>query len=364
MPQITARRRLPAVLAALAPLAPLAPLALTPAAARAETAVSWRGVGELAGAYALDRPGTAGDRSGLYAAYALTGEVEHTTDSGLGLGVVATLGSGDYERSLTRPGTTEKATLNEAYLYLISAYGQLRLGDEDGAAKRAVDLLPLIGGGQMDGLWTGLAGSAPPVDHLGRDSDDATKILYETPRLLGLRAGVSYAPERQSLVEDIAAQSPVPEEEGFWELGLNYRADAGSWSYELAVGYGFADSGGPNLAETETLKLAGLAIYGGFALGAVWFTEEVGLTPGRATEQDGATLMGSYENGPYGLALWVQDAEVEGVRAWRAYGAGLSWRFSEVATLGLDLVRFDTDPAGPAPERTGTVAQLSVTAKF
>ncbi len=361
MPQ-TAPRRRPAALLAVTALTPV--LFGAGAAGAADTTFDRRGVAELAGAYALDRPVAAGDRSGLYAAYGLTGEVERTTDSGLSFGAVATLGSGDYERSLTRPGTNETVTLNEAYLYMISAYGQVRVGDEDGAAKRAVDLLPLIGGGQMDGLWTGLAGSAPPVDHLGRDSDDGTKILYETPRLLGLRAGVSWAPERDSLVEDIAALSPVPVEEDFWEFGLNYRTEAGRWSYELAVGYGFADSGGPNLAETETLKLAGLAIYGGFAVGAVWFMDEVGRTPGTATEQDGVTLMGSYENGPYGIALWVQDAEVERVRDWRAYGAGLSWRFTDIATLGLDLVRFETDPAGPAPESTGTVAQLSVTARF
>lgn len=335
-----------------------------PSMAKAETMFDWRGVVELAGVHAFDRPVPAGSRGGFFAAYGMTGEVEHMTDSGLVIGLVGTIGSGDYERSLTRPGTNERFTLNEAYLHLTSAWGQVRLGDEDGAAKRAVDLLPLIGGGQMDGLWTGLAGAAPPVDHLGRDSDDATKLLYETPRLLGLRAGVSYAPERQSLVEDIARRSTVPKEEDFWEFGLNWRTDAGAWSYELALGYGFADGGGLNRAGTETLKLGGLAIYGGFAIGTVWFTEEVGLTPGRASERAGVTLMGSYENGPYGLALWAQDAEVSGGEERRAYGAGLSWRFREDATLGLDLIRFADDPAGPGPERRGTLAQVALTAMF
>lgn len=343
-----------------------AALALVAAAAPAvaETAFDMRGAAELAGVRAFDRPAARGDRHGLYVGYALTGEVEHTTDSGLTFGFVGTLGSGDYERSLTRPGDNADITLNEAYFQFVSAWGQVRLGDEDGAAKRAVDLLPLIGGGQMDGLWSGLSGAKAPVDHLGRDSDDATKLLYETPRVLGLRLGVSYAPERQSVFENIARRSPVPAEKDFWEFGLNYRGDADAWSYELAAGYGFADAGAARLAQTETLKLAGLVGYGGFSVGAVWFLDEVGRRPGGASDQQGLTLMGSYENGPYGIALWAQDLDVDTVSERRSYGLGLSWRFAGETTLGLDLVRFDDDPTGPAPERTGSLAQLAVAVRF
>ncbi|MBJ7418339.1 MAG: porin, partial [Niveispirillum sp.] len=214
-----------------------------------------RGVGQGA----LVRTGEGHD---IYGAYAATGEGTVTTDSGLGLSLTATVGSGDYQKSLDRPGRNDQLTVNEVFLTVNSAWGRLRVGDEDGAAKRAVDLLPLLAGGQMDGLWTGIAGTAPPIDHLGRDSDDATKLLYETPRVMGLRLGLSYAPKRNSLVEDIAKQTPGRLDRDLWEIGLNYQGDIDAVSYELAAGYVTADSRNPLLGDTQSLKLAALALYG------------------------------------------------------------------------------------------------------
>ena len=57
----------------------------------------WRGVGQ--GAVVRS-----GDGHDLFGAYAVTGEGTLTTDSGLGLSLTATLGSGDYQKSLDRPG--------------------------------------------------------------------------------------------------------------------------------------------------------------------------------------------------------------------------------------------------------------------
>lgn len=330
--------------------------------AAAEVTVDWSAVGQAAGSYTGKAP-AGGDRWNGFAGYALTGRADGMTASGIGYGLVGTLGSGDYEKSLDRPGNREKATLNEVYVWLDTAYGQVRAGDEDGAAKRAVDLLPLLAGGQVDGFWTRAAAVAPPADHLGRDSDDAAKVLYETPRLFGLRLGVSYAPERKSLVEDITGLDAVPTEDDLWEVGLNWRTDSGPWSYELAAGYVRGAAGAAGAADTESRKLAALVLYGGFAAGAVWFDEEVGdRTLGRVDRQ-GWTVQGTYENGPYGLALWVSDIEAERLLDHTAYGLGLSWRARPELTLGLDLVRYDADRPG-ASGRSGTVAQLSGEVRF
>lgn len=352
---MTFRRTLPLVALALAG-APLPVLA-------AEPEFLFSGIGQAAGVYATS-PAPGGDRWSAYAGYGLTGEMEVTTDSGMRYGLVGTVGSGDYERSLNRPGTNEKVTLNEGYIYLTSAWGGLRIGDEDGAAKRAIDLMPLIGGGQFDGYWTGVAGAEPFADHLGRNSDDATKILYETPRLFGLRAGLSYAPERDSLVEDLKDPSFVPAEDDFWEFGLNYRGDAAAVSYELAAGYGFGEGGAPGVDDTRHLSLAGLLLYGGFSAGAVWFDDEVGLPGGGGTDVNGLTLQGNYENGPYGLTVWWQTQEADAISDYEAYGLGLSWRVRPEATLGLDLVRYANEPVGPANNDKGVAVQVSGTLRF
>lgn len=313
------------------------------------TEFDWRGVGQGA----LVR---SGDGHDLFGAYAVTGEGSLTTDSGLGLSLTATLGAGDYQKSLDRPGRNDQLTANEIFLTVNSAWGRLRIGDEDGAAKRAVDLLPLLAGGQMDGLWTGITPTAPPIDHLGRDSDDASKILYETPRVMGLRLGVSYAPRRDSLVEDIARETPGALDRDLWEFGLNYQGDLDAISYELAAGYVTAESRNPLLGDTQSWKLAGLLFYGGFSGSALYVDDG---DSGRITGDDATstTLMASYENGPYGAALWWQGVDLEISRDYDAYGAGLSWRLVDETSLSLDGVHYEGG-------RRGWVGTLGVEARF
>jgi hypothetical protein len=328
--------------------AALALLAAFPAAAET-VEFTGRGVGQAAVV-------RSGDGHELFGAYAATGDATVTTDAGLGLSLTATIGSGDYQKSLDRPGRNDQLTVNEVFLTVNSAWGRLRIGDEDGAAKRAVDMLPLLAGGQMDGLWTGIAATAPPIDHLGRDSDDATKILYETPRVMGLRLGVSYAPKRDSLVEDIAEETPGRLDRDLWEIGLNYQGDLDAVSYELAAGYVTADSRNPLLGDTQSLKLAALALYGGFSGGVIYVDDG---DSGRLKGDDATstTLMASYENGPYGAALWWQGVTQDISRDYDAYGAGLSWRILDETSLSVDGVRYEGG-------RRGWVGTLGVEARF
>lgn len=335
MPKTTRRAR------PLLPLAALLTLALPGEAAALD--FDWRGIGEVSGVRATDVPRGSGDGWNAYAGYAVTGDANVTTDSGLSYGLSATIGSGDYEKSLDRVGNNADLTVNEIYLQVTSAWGRLKVGDEDGAAKRAIDMLPLLAGGQMDGFWANSDGTAPYWNHLGRDSDDATKILYESPRLMGLRAGISYAWKRDSLVEDIKKPSAIAPERDMWEFGLNYQGDWRAFSYELAAGYVRGEAGAPGLHDTESLKLAGLLLYGGFAAGAVWSDDGRSGQPDGIGSSSGLTLMGSYENGPYGIALWRQDSERGRVEDYTAHGLGLSWRFYEQTSLGFDLVRYDAD---------------------
>ena len=327
----------------LLPLATLLALTMAPAAHAASMEFDWRGIGQVTGVRATDVPRGSGDGWNAYAGYALSGDATVITDSGLSYGLGGTVGSGDYEKSLDRPGNNADLTMNEVYVHVTSAWGRVRVGDDDGAAKRAIDMLPLLAGGQMDGFWANTDGAGSYWNHLGRDSDDATKVLYETPRLMGLRAGVSYAWKRDSLVENIKKESPIPAERDMWELGLNYQGDYRAFSYELAAGYVRGEAGAPGIHDTESLKLAGLLLYGGFSAGAIWTDDGKSGQPDGIGSSSGLTLMSSYENGPYGLAVWWQGSERGRVEDYNAYGMGLSWRFYEQTSLGFDLVRYDAD---------------------
>lgn len=327
----------------------LLPLLASLPAAAATTEFDWRGIGQAA----IVR---SGDGHDAWGAYAVTGEGKLTTDAGLGLSLTGTVGSGDYQKSADRPGRNDQLTVNELFVTVNSAWGRVRIGDEDGAAKRAVDLLPLLAGGQMDGLWTENRAIAPPITFLGRDSDDATKILYETPRVMGLRLGLSYAAKRDSLVEDIAKETPGGLDRDLWEFGLNYQGDWQAFTYELAAGYVKADSRNPLLGDTDSLKLAGLLTYGGFS-GGVVFVDDGDSGRLKGDDATSTTLLGSYENGPYGLALWWQSVDLDLSRDYDAYGAGLSWRVWKETSLSLDTVRYEGG-------RRGWTGTLGVEARF
>ncbi|HYC03392.1 MAG TPA: porin [Azospirillaceae bacterium] len=345
------------------PLAALL-LGLNATTALAEVPLTFAGEGQLAGAWS-NKP--AEDRWSAYAAYQLEATAERTSDSGLIYGATVKLGSGDYEEG-SGPGINAKFTVNEWYLFLESAYGRVRVGDEDGAADRALLLLPIIGAGQMEGFWTEAAGVAPPSGYLGRDSDDATKIFYETPEALPVTLGVSYAPERESLFEDIEEPSEIAPEKHFLELAASWRGESGPVTYELGAAWKRAEARRPFLRDTNGYSVAGVASYGGFQLGAVWFDDgrsgRFKGAPGGDTQ--GTTVQGTYENGPYGLTLFRHDSEVEGTLDYAATGIGLAWRVRPEVTLGLDLVRWEAERARTqgGGRDDGLVGLLAVQAEF
>jgi hypothetical protein len=341
-----------------------AALTLLPGAAAAAPSFDWSAIALGTVAQAAPRkPGQgAWDAIG---GYALSGTAQDTTDTGIRYGVTLRVGSGDYGASGDRPGHNRKITVNEMFLFFDTAWGRLRLGDEDGAADRAVDLLPILVGGQMAGDWTAAVRTPPPAGWQGRDSDDATKLVYQTPRLAGAQLGISFAPRRTSLVEEIRRDLNGQAERDFVELGGNYRGDAGPLSYELGVAWNHGRSNRPWIADTSDVTVAGLLLYGGFSVGVSWFDNGDSGRPVGTLQTGGATVQGTYENGPYGLTLFWHRSEVRQALTYHAYGIGTQWAaVADLLTVGLDLVRTRASRPAPLPREAGHVATLTARLTF
>ncbi|WP_044563652.1 porin [Azospirillum sp. B4] len=358
-------RRLPTPRAASITLgALLVPLLAPLGAARAGVDYHLSGVAQ-GGVVGTDTPAAGNAHWDPFGAYAVTGGVETVTDGGVTYGAALRVGSGNTGRSTDRPGNADKIGIDQAYVYASGGWGKARLGQSWGAAERATDLLPLLVGGEMDGFWTQGARVRPPAMALGRayagrDSDDAAKVDYETPRLFGLKLGASFAPERRAFGQDIVAPYAIPAETNFWEGGANYRGDWGPVQYEAGLAYAHADAAHGWLEDTSTVTLAGGLTYGGFTVGAVLFDDgDSGLArdrpSGAASGTKGATLQGTYENGPYGLTLFWHASETEHWTVYQAYGLGLSWKVRSDTTLGLDLIRWaaDLDAGNPTVTTAG-----------
>jgi hypothetical protein len=337
-------------------------LALAAGGAAADPAFQLSGIAQATFARAVPvKP----PRYAAIAGYSLSGTADDTSDTGIHYGATVRVGSGDYGQSDDSPGHNEKVGLNEAFLFAETAWGRFRLGDDDGAADRATDLLPTLVGGEMSGDWLDAIRTPAPAGYLGRDSDDATKLLYQTPRLLGLQLGVSYAPQRHSLGEDIVTPSGGLHERNLVEVALNERGDAGPLSYELGVAYSRGQSKVAGVAGTKAVSAAGLLIYGGFSLGAVWFDNADSAQPRHTGQTGGATVQGTYQNGPYGLTLFWHQSQVRDDFTMRAYGIGAEWDLlPEHFKIGVDLIRTEARRPAPNPDEAGHVLSVTLRTLF
>ncbi len=227
----------------------------------------------------------------------------------------------------------EEAQLETAYLFLRSAYGDVTLGRDDGAAY-------LFSLGAPSLLKVGASNS--PVDYTGFDSvktvNDASgfaeKVTYTSPRLLGdtvgigVQLGASYAPNARGCGVDYCVRSNERQGSGtvaadlrdVIEVGVALDRNFGNGlKAELTASYARADerSGFAGLDDLEAFN-AGLELtYNDWVLGGSYLNSNNGL------------LDGDYE----------------------AYDVGLTWKPSRLGfTLGYghaedDNVNLSSDQA-------------------
>src|SRR5688572_14975008 len=176
----------------------------------------------------------------------------------------------------------------EASVYLGGTWGRIELGDFDGAADTLAIYAPLVGIEQIDGdaydflsvtptdgPRADFALGTPPTGSLVQapDADDATKIMYITPRFAGLQAGVSYATQSDSEAQDVVRFKTAGGYKDFWEFGANYTREFSGFSIAVgatastATGQDLGTVGGPSLEDFFAWQAGAQVGYGGFMVG-------------------------------------------------------------------------------------------------
>ena len=269
--------------------------------------------------------------------------------------------AGAFSGLARAPGVEERGArgmLQTAYVYAEGGYGEVRLGRDEGVAKRFAKGAP--------SLFSTLSLHAPRLDPDGgaivRTDHDLTgpavKLSYATPRIVGLRAGLSFTPEAGTggLDRDPArilpgtaaftlrnaAEATLSFSHLFRQSGVRVRA---ATAYSQAdvdaaptapASYGRVDtwSAGANLEWDNTV------------IGASWLGSDNGLdnTPGDYTAWTLGlthTAFGLDWGAEYGRAS-DDAAGVEG-DSWRA---GIARNVNENARLSLGYRSDQLDPAG------------------
>lgn len=258
-------------------------------------------------------------------------------------------GSREYGAAIDfETDTSDTFNTGETWLFLNGGFGEVRLGDEDGA----VDALAL-GGFSVAAGTGGIDGEV--IDTLAIDailpvnSDDATKIRYITPVLGGVSLGVSYTPNADADGSQLATDDVVVEH---WvEAGLRFERELDSANIEASLVGSLASVDG-RVAELWT-AYAGLVVA----------TDAVELGIGVGAEDDDS-LERRYVNVGLGRAFGEVYASLTAGRVLHAKAftdVGEPWNVALSADYGLfegvvlaaDLAYFDNDLDRAAREPVG-----------
>ncbi len=251
-----------------------------------------------------------------------------------------------------------RGALQTAYLYAEGGYGEVRLGRDEGVAKRFAQGAP--------SLFSTLSLHAPRLDPDGgaivRTDHDLTgpaaKISYATPRIIGLRGGVSFTPEADAggldrdpartlpgtaaLSLSNAAEASLSFNHRFRESGVRLRGSAG-WSRADVEA---APTAPAAYGEVDTWSFGANAEWKDTVIGASWIGSDNGLD----------SVSGDYMAWTFGLTqkafglTWGAEygeatddaAGVEG-ESWRA---GIGRSLNDQAAFALGYRKDKLAPGG------------------
>lgn len=257
--------------------------------------------------------------------------------------------------------TNATSNTDETWVFLRGGFGEVRLGDEDGAAdadgivKGPVDAIRGIGTDGIEGdEWEEFLDSTKLYEPRG--TNDATKIRYDTPSFGGLMAGISYTPSLSAIGSganngDSLATTDV-EAGDVVEGGVQYDGELGGLGLGLSLTglYGdVEDEDAVGGDDYHAVQVGGTLALFGAELGASYLTETLG-----GTELDAVSAAISYDLSPLlvgvsgGYALDADDLVVNGNEVdhpWLVI-VSATYLLAPGLTLDGDVGLFDNDVDG------------------
>jgi hypothetical protein len=384
----------------------IAAAALYAQSAQAQLTVSLGGYTEFFGAYYDDDVGSRTERE-----FQLETEVvvraDGKADNGLLYGAKVELQNSTGGTA----GSTGVGT-DEASVYLSGTWGRIELGDFDGAADTLAIYAPLVGIEQIDGDaydFLNVASAVPGTTGAfqfgglpngavvkGPDSGDATKVMYLTPRFVGIQAGISYATQSGNEAQSVVGFDNVGGYKDFVEYGANYTGTFAGFS--LAVGVtGSTASGqdtgvpGRQLEDFFAWQAGAQVGYAGFKFGGGYYDgDDFNAVSGApATQGDSSAWHAgaSYTAGPFAVGLTYADAEgFKGAptvptaaggagpvvastyaSSYKTYGGGVAYTLAPGLILQADLMYVDEElrnGTGATTDNEGYVAVLGTRLNF
>jgi len=275
---------------------------------------------------------------------------------------------------LQNSSTGPAVATDEASVYLGGSWGRLELGDFDGASDTMSIYAPVVGIEQIDGEFEDFLGATSGGLRFGDspwgneaakvpDSSDATKVMYLTPRIVGLQAGISYAPQGNSQAQSVVALKSPTDYKDFLEFGVNYERTVGDFKITLgatgSTASGQSAGGTQGLEDFFAWQIGGQASYAGFTVGGSYIDADDFNRPttGAIGGDQYAWNAGiAYKVGSFSIA--ASYLQGEGYKApagtpattfaddYKLYGVGLAYTVAPGLMLESDLLFVDEELTG------------------
>ncbi len=296
-------------------------------------------------------------------------------------------------RASSGTGNNRTTDADRAYIFAQGTFGQVRMGvtnsfNDETYVSAPTDYLPL---GLVDQVqnWfgpnTNIGGNGPATTVTGNSiiwpslnaDNNATKIVYFSPRFAGLQLGASYTPRNDSSHTDVNRTDTVGTfaaggngtYQDMVEVGANYNNTFGGVTVKASAGYMWGEAVG-NVAGSNYKDLNGWQVgatvgYAGFSLGGSYTDYgKSGLNDraGLFTENTRNWVVGAqYTTGPIVVGANYKNGKdagsvaLRGDRELQVYEIGVGYTVAPGLTLQAQYDYFDLDAETSALSDKGNV---------
>lgn len=236
-----------------------------------------------------------------------------------------------------RDRESEVLNTGEVYGFFASDYGRLEVGKQDGPADTLAFAAPVVALGQVRGEFSRYAGTQALLKPL--DTRDSFKVIYLSPPVGGLRAGVSWSPRVRQNARAADPQARIILDDAV-ELGLQYQQPVGDWIVGASGSYAFGNADPVTTrVGLDSWSIGTEARRGPLRFGGAYVRRGNSNRLDRTFDQWEVNGGISWVEVNWGVALSNAYTSASG-RSNRLYGIGGYYRLTPNIELRSDIVRF------------------------
>ncbi len=301
-------------------------------------------------------------------------------DNGIKIGFEFEANAEEGTGSIQEP---EGTFVEQAFIFMDTFFGRVQFGRLDGIGAQYAYLSPTVfyaNGVNDRNTDLSRLNVINSVNSVRNGFDDySLKVAFQSPRILGLKGGISYAPSSRDCESEYCENSAVyvdtRDYENIVEVGVDYLQKINAVTIGVSASFLRADVDdiSPFQDTLNSYSLGANFSMGGFTIGGSFKESGLGDSRGEYIAYD---IGASYERGPWGfmVAYGSDDSEIglatigllgaEFPQETNAIQGGLDYSHNDIFSIGGGVQFVESDRPASAPSEDSTVVFLETMVSF